>query len=92
MLPFVFNQRKQAVDNWKMYWREVLAVGILCPLSYLVLIAMTFCPVSYVAPTREVSILIGAFLGSRFLEEGATRRRMIGAGAMVTGIFALALG
>jgi uncharacterized membrane protein len=66
---------------------------VLIPLSYiLVLTAMTFTPVSYVAPAREISILIGTAMGARLLAEGDARRRMAAAGAMVVGIIALAIG
>jgi hypothetical protein len=53
---------------------------------------MTFTPVSYVAPAREISILIGTAMGARLLAEGDARRRMAAAGAMVVGIIALAIG
>ena len=63
------------------------------PLSYiLVLTAMQFTPVSYVAPAREISILIGAAMGARFLAEGDVQRRLVGACAMVLGVVALAVG
>ncbi|HEX5915699.1 MAG TPA: hypothetical protein VFY54_21555, partial [Rubrobacter sp.] len=63
------------------------------PLSYiLVLTALVFTPVSYVAPAREISILIGAAMGARLLAEGDVRRRLIAASVMVLGILALALG
>ncbi len=68
-------------------------VAVLCPLSYiLVLTAMQFTLVSYVAPAREVSILIAAFLGARWLSEGDARRRGIAAALMTVGIVALAMG
>ena len=53
---------------------------------------MTFTPVSYVAPAREISILIGTALGARLLAEGERRRRLAAAGAMVLGVIALAVG
>jgi hypothetical protein len=58
----------------------------------LVLIALTVTPVSYVAPTREIGILVGALMGSRWLAEGDASRRLAGAGAMVVGVVALAVG
>ena len=89
-----------AARNWtevRCVWRdnrmEAIGVSVLAPLSYiLVLTAMTFTPVSYVAPTREISILFAAFLGARFLGEGQTARRLIAATLMVVGVIALALG
>jgi drug/metabolite transporter (DMT)-like permease len=68
-------------------------VAVLCPLSYiLVLTAMVFTPVSYVAPAREISILVGALLGAHLLAEEHAKRRLSGAGAMVAGIVCLAVG
>jgi hypothetical protein len=48
--------------------------------------------VSYVAPAREISILIGVLLGTQLLAEGHTRQRLLAAGAMVLGVIGLALG
>jgi hypothetical protein len=45
-----------------------------------------------VAPAREVSIVIGAFLGAKVLKEGDTARRVGAAIAMAAGVIALALG
>jgi len=53
---------------------------------------LTFSPVSYVAPAREISILIGALFGARLLAEGDARRRMWAATVMVAGVVALAIG
>lgn len=72
---------------------EIIAVALLCPLSYiLMLTAMVFTPVSYVAPAREVSILIAALMGTHLLREGDVARRLTAATAMVAGITCLALG
>jgi uncharacterized membrane protein len=68
-------------------------VALLTPLSYiLVLTALISAPVSYVAPAREVSILIGTAMGARLLAEGDVKRRLFAAGAVVLGVVALALG
>jgi len=65
----------------------------LSPLAYvLVLTALVFTPVSYVAPAREISILIATIMGARLLAEGDPGRRLIAAGGMVAGVVALALG
>ena len=71
----------------------LVACGVLIPFSYiLVLIAMQFTPVSYVAPAREISILVGTAMGAHFLGEADVRRRLAGAGAMVLGVVGLAYG
>jgi hypothetical protein len=78
---------------WSEHRFETLGVAVLSPLSYiLVLTALVFTPVSYVAPAREISILIGAAMGAHLLAEGDVRRRLAAAGVMVLAISALASG
>lgn len=63
------------------------------PLAYiLVLTAMVFSPVSYVAPAREISILIGTVMGAKLLSEGNYKARLLGACGMLMGLAALSLG
>jgi drug/metabolite transporter (DMT)-like permease len=79
--------------EWRDHRREAFVVAIFSPLAYiLVLSALVFTPVSYVAPAREISILIGTIMGARLLSEGDSRRRVVAAGGMVLGVIALALG
>jgi drug/metabolite transporter (DMT)-like permease len=73
--------------------RAIAAIGLLSTGAYMmVLAALNLAPVSYVAPARELSILIGAMLGLRLLGESHPLRRMSGAAMIVAGIVALALG
>jgi drug/metabolite transporter (DMT)-like permease len=66
-------------------------IGTLSPAAYLlVLWAMSFTPLVYVASAREVSILFGAALGTRLLGEGHSVRRLLAAGCMVCGLVTLA--
>jgi drug/metabolite transporter (DMT)-like permease len=91
--PIVWRRRSGLGQEWTQQRRGIFAVALLSPLSYiLVLTALVFTPVSYVAPAREISILIGAGLGTRLLAEGETRRRLLAAGVMVVGVLGLALG
>jgi drug/metabolite transporter (DMT)-like permease len=86
-------RREQVRAIWTANRRQVLGVGALSPIAYiLVLYALTVAPVSYVAPAREVSIVIGAALGAQLLGEGDTRRRLVAATAIVAGVGALAIG
>jgi drug/metabolite transporter (DMT)-like permease len=93
LTPLAMRHRGKAAEIWRNHKPEVLGVAVLSPLSYiLVLTALVFTPVSYVAPAREISILIGVLMGTRLLAEGNIRQRVLAAGAMVAGIVALALG
>jgi drug/metabolite transporter (DMT)-like permease len=93
MTPLALRLRNDIRPTWRRAKKEIIAVALLCPLSYiLVLTAMVFTPVSYVAPAREVSILIAALMGTQLLAEGDVTRRLAAAAAMVAGIACLALG
>jgi drug/metabolite transporter (DMT)-like permease len=78
---------------WRSQRRDVILMAVLTPLSYiLVLTALVFTPVSYVAPAREISILIGTAMGTRLLAEGDAGRRMVAAATMVLGVVGLVVG
>ena len=74
--------------------REVVAVvGVLVTFAYaLVLFATRIAGVAYVAPVREVSILIGTVIGTHYYRERGGWQRIAGAAAIVGGVIALALG
>ncbi len=91
--PVAFARFDAVRVVWRAHRREVILVALLTPMAYiLVLTALVFTPVSYVAPAREISILVGTAMGARLLAEGDVRRRMFAAGAMVLGVTALAVG
>jgi len=93
LIPVVRPRREGIKREWHDHHFRVIGVAILAPLAYiLVLTALSFSPVSYVAPMRESSVLIGTILGARLLAEGDTRRRLIGAGIIVVGVIMIGLG
>lgn len=93
LAPVALKYSDQAVAEWREHKYEAIGCAVLIPLAYiLVLSAMSFTPVSYVAPAREISILIGTAMGTHFLGEGDVRQRLAGASAMVLGVVGLALG
>lgn len=93
LTPYALRRWNDVKQTWRTARMEIVGVAFLAPLSYiLVLTAMSFTPLSYVAPSREISILFAAVLGARFLGEGHTARRLIAAAAMVAGVVSLALG
>lgn len=93
LAPFTWRRRREVAALWTTNRREILTVAFLSPLAYvLVLTAMSFTPVTYVAPAREVSMLLAAFLGARVLGELDLRRRLFAAAGMVVGVVLLTLG
>jgi uncharacterized membrane protein len=91
--PFAIPRWPEVVRHWREHKPYLFGMAVLSPVAYvLVLTAMSFTPVSYVAPVREVSIVIGASIGARYLQERDGRRRVWSAVAMAAGVIALALG
>lgn len=90
LIPFFIRRRASIGGLAHRAWKPALAVAILSPLSYaLVLYAMTKAPVSHVAPLREVSMLFAVLAGSLILGEQQGPRRFIGAGLIAVGVVAL---
>jgi drug/metabolite transporter (DMT)-like permease len=91
--PLALRQRAAFMAEAKRTLRYAMVVGSIGPLSYLlVLTAMKETPVSYVAPARELSLLVGAFFGARLLDEGELKRRLSCAGLIALGVLLIALG
>ena len=90
LTPVVLRRQETLRRDLSASWRYMLGVGLLSPLGYiLVLTAMQIAPVSRVAPAREVSMLLAAFLGARLLGEGELRRRLLGAALIASGVVSL---
>jgi drug/metabolite transporter (DMT)-like permease len=93
LAPVALRDRPAAVSLWRQQWKYALMVGIVSPVSYvLVLYAMQVAPLSHVAPAREVSMLFAALIGGHLLGEGYRLQRLLGAGLIAAGVMALALG
>lgn len=93
LTPYSLKNWDKVKAEWTIHKKEAFGVAILSPLAYiLVLTAMVFSPVSYIAPAREISILIGAILGAKLLAEGDFKIRLAGAATMLIGLIALSVG
>jgi len=90
----VFARRREAVWPYsRQRWPVALVAACASLGSYgIALWAMTRAPVAVVAALRETSVLFAALLGSWFLKEAFTPRRVIGTCAIVAGVMALRLG
>jgi drug/metabolite transporter (DMT)-like permease len=94
ILAPVASKRRDAVKaHWQNHKLGVLAIALLSPLGYiLVLYALTFTPVIYVAPVRELSVMFTVLLGTLVLKEAALGPRLGWALVMVAGVGLLATG
>ena len=92
LTPFALRHWQEVRVHWHIHRMEGLGIGVLSALSYiLVLTALAFTPVSFIAPFREVSVLFGILLGTYVLAEEESKRRLLAASIIVVGIIALAL-
>lgn len=93
LTPYALRHRKEIRLEWRAHRFDILGIAVLSPLAYfLILTALVFTPVSYIAPAREMSVLIGTFMGTHLLAEGDKRRRLLAAAVILLGIIALAVG
>jgi drug/metabolite transporter (DMT)-like permease len=91
--PYLVWRRRELYDECRRTWRYALIIATIGPFGYLlVLLAMKSTPISYVAPARELSMLIGAFFGARLLAEGEVKRRLACAAIIAVGVLMIALG
>jgi drug/metabolite transporter (DMT)-like permease len=83
---------KQVRSTVRDNWMPVLAVGILSPLAYiLILWAFQLAPVSLVAPAREISVVIVSVAGWLIFREPNPVQRLVGSIIVVAGVAVLAL-
>jgi drug/metabolite transporter (DMT)-like permease len=92
----IFNLRKYGWDKFSSTWhasRLTLSLAaVLGIFSYLfALFAYSFAPISYSGAIREVSVIIGAFLGWKFLGENMGGTRVLGAIIIFTGILIITI-
>ena len=90
--PFALRERDEIKRLWNNFRWHVVGIAILNPLSYiLILTAMTFSPVSYIAPAREVSTLIAVLMGIFILKEGQLKQKLSASLLIMIGVILLAL-
>ena len=93
LAPVAWRRRERVAQIWRDHRTGVLVIAVCNPLAYiLVLYAMTFTPVVYVAPLRETSVLLTVLAGSLFLGEGNMKARLTWSAVILTGVSILATG
>ena len=91
LAPFALRHTSALSAQWRSHRASIIAVGLLSPFAYLlVLFAVQIAPLSYVAPVREISMLLGTFVGAALLKESLKPSQTIGAVVMLAGVAALA--
>jgi drug/metabolite transporter (DMT)-like permease len=99
MVPFVttpYLTRHYGWDHFMESWKKnkayLLLGGVLGIVAYmLALFAYTFAPLSYSGAIREVSAVIGAFIGWKFLKEQMGGIRVVGAAVVFSGVLVIAI-
>ena len=99
LVPFLttaYNVRRFGWKHFAAAWNgprlSLIFAAILGVVAYLLaLLAYTFAPLSYSGAIREVSVVIGAFLGWQFLEEKMGGTRLIGSAVIFVGIVVIAI-
>ena len=94
LTPYMIRGRGLAAvrRTWRLNQRSIILAGLLIFLAYgLVLTAMSFSRVSYVAPAREVGIVIGVLMGIFLLKEPFGRGRILGSTFIILGLVLIAL-
>ncbi len=91
LLPLILSNPRRAALAMRGHWWTALGVGLLSPLSYiLVLAALTSgAPLSLVAPMREMSMMVGALMGMLVLREKVGPWRLAGCGVLIAGVIRL---
>lgn len=91
MAPHILRRRLQAWESMRGHWHLALAVGLLSPLGYiLVLYALrNGAPLSLVAPAREMSMMLGTLAGMFLLREKVGPGRLAGCLSILAGVVLL---
>ena len=93
LLPLVLANPRKAMAAMKGHWKIAIGVGLLSPLSYILVLAAlsSGAPLSLVAPLREMSMMVGALMGMLILREPVGFWRLAGCGVLVTGVILLSM-
>lgn len=92
--PFVLRTYgwPRLADAWKQNHKRFLVIGTIGTVAYLIaLAAYSFAPLSYSGAIREVSVVMGAFAGWKFLGEKMGGWRLLGAAVIFGGILVIVM-
>jgi drug/metabolite transporter (DMT)-like permease len=91
LAPVVLANPTRARKLMRERWVLALAVGVLSPLSYILVLAALGmgAPLSVVAPAREMSMMVGALFGMVILREPVGASRLAGCAVLIVGVVLL---
>jgi drug/metabolite transporter (DMT)-like permease len=91
LAPIILRNPGLAWSRMRNYWLLAVGVGVLSPLSYILILAAleTGAPLSVVAPLREMSMMVGALFGMIILREPVGRWRLFGCLVLAAGVILL---
>jgi len=73
-------------EEWLNYKYKIIAVGVLNSFTYmLVLISLTRCKSTYVGGMRQLSVVVGAYYGYKFMGEKLGLPKLVGIGISIIG-------
>jgi multidrug transporter EmrE-like cation transporter len=92
LLPMVVARPGELRGEWSRNRRRILLASTMSLTAYLlVLFAFRISKTGYVVAARELSIVLSAVIGSRWLGEGRLAPLLAGAGAVLAGVACIAL-
>jgi uncharacterized membrane protein len=94
LTPYILAHKglEAVKPEWRANAVPITVAGLLTFAAYgLVLTAFTLSRVSYVAPAREIGIVIGVMMGIFLLKEPFGGGRLLGSGFIVAGLVLIAL-
>jgi len=91
--PYIWlKKRAYLKEEWQMHKVNILAVGILDLLAYMmILFAMQMTKISYVVAAREVSIVFSVLLGVIYLQEKYGPQKSVGSFLIALGVVLIGL-
>ncbi len=91
---FLFNKRLiiDIKNQFKMFKKSIIAVGCLDLFGYfLISFALVTSKLSYIFALRQISIIFAVFFGTKFLNEGFSKIRIISASIILVGAILVGL-
>ena len=92
--PYIYGRKKQGVlkQEWTAHKQAILICGVLSIFGYfLILVAFTMEPLSYVVGLRQLSVVFAVLLGGHVLREKNRRGRLISGLLIFSGSYLIAI-